>query len=107
MRLNGLSLFSNVGIAEAYLKDVGIDIVLANEIDDKRARFYQEVYSDAHMICGDVTDPIVREEIVKEAKEKHVDFIIATPPCQGMSEAGLRLEFDPRNQLIFYAVCSA
>lgn len=25
MRLNGLSLFSNVGIAEAYLKDVGID----------------------------------------------------------------------------------
>ena len=104
MRLNGLSLFSNVGIAEAYLKDVGIDIVLANEIDDKRARFYQEVYSDAHMICGDVTDPIVREEIVKEAKEKHVDFIIATPPCQGMSEAGLRLEFDPRNQLIFYAV---
>ena len=70
MRLNGLSLFSNVGIAEAYLKDVGIDIVLANEIDDKRARFYQEVYSDAHMICGDVTDPIVREEIVKEAKEK-------------------------------------
>ena len=104
MRLNGLSLFSNVGIAEAYLKDVGIDIVLANEIDDKRARFYQEVYSDAHMICGDVTDPIVRDEIVKEAKEKHVDFIIATPPCQGMSEAGLRLEFDPRNQLIFYAV---
>lgn len=28
MRLNGLSLFSNVGIAEAYLKDVGIDIVI-------------------------------------------------------------------------------
>ena len=44
MRLNGLSLFANVGIAEAYLKDVGIDIVLANEIDEKRARFYQEVY---------------------------------------------------------------
>ena len=104
MRLTGLSLFSNVGIAEAYLKDVGIDIVLANEIDDKRAKFYQEVYSDAHMICGDVTDTMVRDEIVKEAKEKHVDFIIATPPCQGMSEAGLRLEFDPRNQLIFYAV---
>ena len=45
MRLNGLSLFSNVGIAEAYLKDVGIDVVLANEIDEKRARFYQEIYS--------------------------------------------------------------
>lgn len=104
MRLNGLSLFSNVGIAEAYLKDVGIDVVLANEIDKKRAKFYQEVYSDAHMICGDITDQIIRDEIVKEAIQKNVEFIIATPPCQGMSEAGLRLEFDPRNQLIFYAV---
>lgn len=104
MRLNGLSLFSNVGIAEAYLKDVGVDIVLANEIDEKRARFYQEVYSDAHMICGDITDEKIRDEIVKEALQKKVEFILATPPCQGMSEAGLRLEFDPRNQLIFYAV---
>lgn len=104
MRLNGLSLFSNVGIAEAYLKDVGIDVVLANEIDEKRAKFYQEVYSDAHMICGDITDQIIRDEIIKEAIQKNVEFIIATPPCQGMSEAGLRLEFDPRNQLIFYAV---
>ena len=78
MRLNGLSLFSNVGIAEAYLKDVGIDIVLANEIDDKRARFYQEVYSDAHMICGDVTDPIVREEIVR-SKRKTCRFYYCNP----------------------------
>ena len=104
MRLNGLSLFSNVGIAEAYLKDVGIDVVLANEIDEKRAKFYQEVYSDAHMICGDITDQIIRDEIIREAIQKNVEFIIATPPCQGMSEAGLRLEFDPRNKLIFYAV---
>ena len=101
MRLSGLWLFSNVGIAEAYLKDVGIDIVLANEIDEKRAKFYQEVYSDAHMICGDITDQTTRGEIIKEAIQKNVEFIIATPPCQGMSEAGLRLEFDPRNQLIF------
>ena len=104
MLLNGLSLFANVGIAEAYLKDVGIDIVLANEIDEKRARFYQEVYKDAHMVCGDITNQLIRDRIVDEAKQKQVEFIIATPPCQGMSEAGLRLEFDPRNQLIFYAV---
>ena len=104
MRLKGLSLFANVGIAEAFLKDVGVDIVLANEIDEKRARFYQDVYTDAHMICGDITDEKTRGQIVEEAKYKHIDFIIATPPCQGMSEAGLRLEFDQRNQLIFYAV---
>ena len=103
-KLKGLSLFANVGIAEAYMESIGIDIVLANEIDTERARFYQDVYKNAHMVCGDITDDDVRGAIVQEALEKNVDLIMATPPCQGMSEAGLRLEFDPRNQLVFYAV---
>ncbi len=103
-KLKGLSLFANVGIAEAYMQDLGIDIKIANEIDPKRARFYQDVYPDTHMICGDITEEKTRESIVREAIKEEVDFVIATPPCQGMSEAGLRLEFDPRNQLIFYAV---
>ena len=33
--LKGVSLFANVGIAEAYFKEIGVDIVLANEIDEK------------------------------------------------------------------------
>lgn len=103
-RIKGLSLFSNVGIAEAYLEQIGVDIVIANEIDKERARFYDEVYPQAHMICGDITNDEVRDSIVNEALEKDVSFVIATPPCQGMSEAGLRLEFDPRNQLVYYAV---
>lgn len=105
-RLKGLSLFANVGIAEAYLEELGVDILVANEIDEDRARFYQDVYPNTHMICGDVTNDEIRDAIIKESVEKQVDFIIATPPCQGMSEAGLRLEFDPRNQLISYAVDS-
>ena len=103
-KLKGLSLFANVGIAEAYMESIGIDIVLANEIDTERARFYQDVYKNAHMVCGDITDDNVRRAIVQEALEKNVDLIMATPPCQGMSEAGLRLEFDPRNRLVSYAV---
>ena len=59
-KLKGLSLFANVGIAEAYMKEMGIDIILANEIDEKRARFYTDVYSDTEMICGDITDDLVR-----------------------------------------------
>lgn len=103
-KLKGLSLFANVGIAEAYMKDIGVEILLANEIDEERARFYQDVYPETHMVCGDITDENIRTKIVNEAIEKKVDFVIATPPCQGMSEAGLRLEFDVRNQLVFYAV---
>ena len=103
-KIKGLSLFANVGIAEAYLKSIGVDICIANEIDEKRAKFYQDVYPETHMICGDITNQEVFERIVEESLENHIDFIMATPPCQGMSEAGLRLEYDERNQLIYYAV---
>ncbi|MCQ2588285.1 MAG: DNA cytosine methyltransferase [Treponema sp.] len=103
-KLKGLSLFANVGIAEAYLKSIGVDILVANELDPERAKFYQEVYKDSKMICGDITDKKVFDEVIKESQERNIDFIIATPPCQGMSEAGLRLEFDERNYLITYAI---
>lgn len=102
--IKGLSLFANVGIAEAMFNEIGVDILLANEIDERRARFYSEVYPDTEMICGDITDDSVRDHIVDKAVEIGVNFIIATPPCQGMSVAGNRDPEDPRNQLISYAI---
>ena len=38
-RLKGVSLFANVGIAETYLKDAGIDILVANELIEERGKF--------------------------------------------------------------------
>ena len=103
-KIKGVSLFANVGIAEALFKDIGVDIKLANEIDEKRAQFYQEVYPDTEMICGDITDDDLRNQIIEKAKKYGCNFVIATPPCQGMSVAGNRYEFDERNQLIYYAI---
>lgn len=103
-KLIGLSLFANVGVAEAYFKDIGIDIVLANELINERAAFYSAVYPHAEMICGDITDDKTRETIVEKAIAKNVDFIIATPPCQGMSKLGSMDPHDVRNQLVYYAV---
>lgn len=103
-RLIGLSLFANVGVAEAYLKEIGIDIVLANELLEDRAKFYSDVYPDTEMVCGDITNDELRTSIVNSAIEKGVDFIIATPPCQGMSKLGSMDPNDVRNQLIYYAV---
>jgi DNA (cytosine-5)-methyltransferase 1 len=100
----GVSLFANVGVAEAFFKNIGIDIKLANEIDEKRAQFYQEVYPDTEMVCCDITDDDLRNQIIKKAKKYKCNFVIATPPCQGMSVAGNRYEFDERNQLIYYAI---
>jgi len=103
-KLRGLSLFANIGVAEAYFEKIGINIVLANEIVEKRADFYKAVYPHTEMICGDITVEATRTEIVDKAIKQKVNFIIATPPCQGMSVAGNRDPHDVRNQLIFYAV---
>ncbi len=102
--MNGLSMFANVGIAETYLSEVGIDIVVANEVLEERAKFYEDVYPDCHMICGNILDDSIFEETCNAAIENNVEFIIATPPCQGMSPAGKKDPKDSRNILITSAV---
>lgn len=103
-KIKALSLFANVGIAETYLKEVGIDVVLANEIDSQRVKFYNHLYPETYVINGDITEKSISKEIIKKAKEFEVDLIMATPPCQGMSTAGKKLKDDERNYLIKYAV---
>lgn len=103
-KLRGLSLFANVGVAEAFLEAIGVDMKIANENISQRAQFYQDVYPHTHMICGDIKEDSIRNTIISEAIEKKVNFVMATPPCQGMSMAGNRFEFDIRNELIYYAV---
>ena len=102
--LKALSLFANIGVAEAYLEDVGVDVVVANEFVAKRAALYQGIYKDCEMICGDITDGEVLATIIEKSQHKNVQLIMATPPCQGMSTAGKQKAFDPRNDLFLYAL---
>lgn len=102
--VKGTSLFSNVGIAEAYLKKSGIDIVVANELIKERANFYKHLYPSTNMIVGDITTPEVFESVVQSSLKENINFVIATPPCQGMSVAGKMDENDPRNSLIIKVI---
>lgn len=107
-RLNGVSLFSSAGIGETYLKEVGIDIQVANELIEKRANLYKSIYPDTTVVCGDITKESVFNQIIEACPHK-VDFILASPPCQGMSIAGKNrcqktMESDERNYLITYVV---
>lgn len=101
--MNGLSLFANVGIAETYLNSVGVDIVVANELLPERAKFYEHLYPDCRMICGDITKEEIYDEVIEISRANNVEFLIATPPCQGMSIAGKSDPEDPRNYLVTYA----
>ena len=102
--IKGVSLFANVGIAETYINKHNIEIVVANELLSNRAEFYQEMHHKCTMIQGDITTDKIFNTVYKAAKEKKCDFLIATPPCQGMSLAGKMYENDPRNSLIKYAI---
>lgn len=107
-RLKGISLFSSAGIGETYFESIGIDIVVANELLEKRAALYSSIYPNATVICGDITDGNIFNRIVS-ATPKKLDFLLASPPCQGMSVAGKNrsqssMELDARNYLITYVV---
>lgn len=98
--MNVLSLFANIGVAEAYLKEIGVNVVIANEIIERRAILYSKIYPETHMICGDITNKEIFEKIVNESLDRGVNVIMATPPCQGMSTVGQKLVDDERNRLV-------
>ena len=102
--INGLSLFANVGIGETYAYKHGIDIKVANELLKDRCEFYKYLYPDTEVVCGDITDKFVYDEIISKAKKHKCVFLLATPPCQGMSLAGKKDPKDERNLLIKYVI---
>jgi DNA (cytosine-5)-methyltransferase 1 len=106
-KINGvkvLSLFANIGVAEAYFEEIGIDVVLANELVERRAKLYQEIYPKTEVKIGDITDSLVQNYLIARSHELGVNLIMATPPCQGMSTAGRQEKDDERNDLIIPVV---
>lgn len=103
--MNGLSLFCSAGIAETYFKENDINIVVASELIQKRCDIHSWLYKECHTICGDITNRETFEKVRKEAVEKNCKFLLATPPCQGMSTLGKKdYQKDKRNYLIFYVL---
>lgn len=103
--MNGISMFSSAGIAEVYLQEIDINILLANELKQERAMYYRHLYPKAKMIIGDIQDKTVFDEFINEAITINPKLLIATPPCQGMSSLGKKeYHIDERNFLIFSVI---
>ncbi|MDR1819359.1 MAG: DNA cytosine methyltransferase [Methanobrevibacter sp.] len=102
--INGVSLFSNVGIDEIFFKDYEINIVASNELIQKRCEFYSYLYPDVEMVCGDIAHQSIFNKMIKLYNENNCEFLISTPPCQGMSQAGKMDENDERNYLIIHTI---
>jgi len=103
--MNGASLFCGAGIAETYFKRNNIEIVVASELVPKRCQLHSWLYPDCDIVCGDITDSSVFKAVQEKITSLNCKFLLATPPCQGMSTMGKKnYTNDKRNYLIFYAL---
>ena len=103
--MTGTSLFSSAGISETYLEDIGLNITVANELLLERANLYQAIYPKSKMIAGNILDDKIFKSIIDNSAD-NLDFLLASPPCQGMSVAGKNRNVqqmlnDERNYLVF------
>lgn len=115
--LHGVSLFASGGIGDLALRGAGVSVIVANEILKDRVQLFKNNFPETLMLEGDIWQ--VKESIVENTLRildgKELDFLLATPPCQGMSKNGRgkllsmvrnhgKPEFDVRNQLIIPTV---
>lgn len=102
--MRAVSLFSGAGIGESRLHEIGIEVVVANELIENRANLHKQINPLSNMVQGDIRERKVKDRILALAP-KTTDLLIATPPCQGVSIAGKNRKLseqadDDRNYLI-------
>ncbi|HEQ1709164.1 DNA cytosine methyltransferase, partial [Pseudomonas aeruginosa] len=83
---NFVSLFSGAGIGDYGLHLAGGVCLAACEIDTQRAAVHTANFKKH--VWGDIRKEKVK--IVESLKDKNIDLIIATPPCQSFSTANSR-----------------
>ncbi len=105
--MNAISLFSCIGVAEYFLESIGINVVVASDIDSRRCDVHKFLYPNTAVVCGDIKSDETKTEILKAIGKKKIDIVLSTPPCQGMSSVGknrsyaaLTSQTDERNYLI-------
>jgi len=114
--LKAISLFSSSGIGDLGIRESGVETVIASELIPERAELFSLNYPNAKMFCGDIWK--MKNDIIRHYKTNYNDklfLLCATPPCQGMSLAGMgkmlndyrsgkqpkiNPKFDERNRLI-------
>ncbi len=104
-KIKSISLFCSAGIGELRIPQKRFNFVLANELLKQRAECYSYFHPDTEVVCGDITLPEIKSHIIDVANKQNIKFLLATPPCQGLSTLGknkeqAHYEIDRRNFLI-------
>ncbi|WP_415540442.1 DNA cytosine methyltransferase, partial [Erysipelothrix anatis] len=88
MKINAMTLFASAGIGELHLHKGNLNFVAANELLTKRADTYSFFYPNTKMFQGDITNVQLKNEMINYGIKNNVRFLLATPPCQGLSSVG-------------------
>lgn len=99
-----VDLFSGAGGMTYGFKCAGIHAVVANDIIEPACVTLKVNNPEIPVICGDITDESIKNQIIQKGVENNADIICGGPPCQGFSMAGWRMKDDPRNQLFRHFV---
>ena len=93
--MQGLSLFASAGIAEMNLGKY-INFVLANELLPIRSKVHRFWHPKAEMICGDITDDKIKENIIEKSVLEVNDLFI-TPNEVFVPNLKLKIEFKTKS----------
>lgn len=99
-----VDLFSGAGGMTYGLKRAGIHPVAANDIAAPACLTLRVNNPEIPVICGDITEEEIKQQIIRRGLAGHADLICGGPPCQGFSMAGWRRTDDPRNQMFRHFV---
>lgn len=110
-----ISLFSGAGIGCYGFNENHFQCIATNELHEKRIgiqKINAKCKYDSGYICGDITTDINYNLLLAEVEKwrklesiNHVDVIVATPPCQGMSTANYKKGNEQkRNSLVTGAI---
>ncbi|MGG4103660.1 DNA cytosine methyltransferase [Paenibacillus lautus] len=103
MELTAIDLFAGCGGLTQGLKQAGVDVASAVEINKNAARAYRMNHPDTVLIQEDICNVSVND-ILSVIPDKKVNLVAGCPPCQGFSSVRTRnkgnIIDDERNELI-------
>ena len=98
-----VDLFGGAGGLSLAFESAGFSVRVAVDNDPRACEAFGENFPDCNVICGDVgkiaskSRSALQHEFGIELND--VFGVIGSPPCQGFSNIGERMDNDPRNKL--------